>query len=114
MFPDGRRPHPKRLTVHLDNCSVQTSGASEVDLAEHSMIRLKHPPYSPELTLSDFYLFPTVKERRTDVEMVDEEDLLNRLKEVLNEIPRKGLDNVFGARINRLITVSGGDGGYIS
>jgi hypothetical protein len=26
MFPYGRSPHAKRLTVYLDNCSVHTSG----------------------------------------------------------------------------------------
>jgi hypothetical protein len=30
IFPNGRKPHAKRLTVHLDNCSIHTSGASEV------------------------------------------------------------------------------------
>jgi hypothetical protein len=114
MFPDGGRPHAKRLTVHSDNYSVHTSGASEVYVAEHNMIRLTRPPYSPDLAPSDFYLFPTVKERLKDIEIVDEEDLFNRLKEILNEIPRKELDTVFGAWINRLLTVSGGDGGSIS
>jgi hypothetical protein len=114
MFPDRRRPHAKRLIVHLDNCSVHTSGASEVCLAEHSMIRLKHPPYWAGLAPSDFYLFPTVKERLKDIEMVDEDDLFNRLKEILNEIPWKELDKVFGAWINRLMRVSGGDRGSIS
>jgi hypothetical protein len=114
MFPDGRRRYAKRLTIHLDNCSVHTSGASEAYLTEHSMIRLKHPPYSPDLAPSDFYLFPTVKEQLKDIEMIDEEDLFNRLKEILNEIPRKELDRVSGAWINRLMTVSGGDGGETS
>jgi hypothetical protein len=49
IFPDGRRPHAKRLTVHMDKCSVHTSGASELYLAEHSMIGLKRPPYSPDV-----------------------------------------------------------------
>jgi hypothetical protein len=53
-----------------------------------------------------------VKERLTDIETVDEEDLFNRSKEILNEIPWKELDKVFGAWINWLMTVSGGDGGY--
>jgi hypothetical protein len=78
------------------------------------MIRLKHPLSSPDLAPSDFYLFPTLKERLKDLEMVDEEDLFNRLKEILNKIRHKELDKVFGTWINRLITASGGDGGYIS
>jgi hypothetical protein len=75
IFSNGRKPHAKRLTVHLDNCSIHTSGASEAFMAEQNMIRLKHPLYPPDLALSDFYLFPTIKERLTDIQMVDEEDL---------------------------------------
>jgi hypothetical protein len=87
---------------------------SEVYLAEYSMIPLKHLPSSPDLAPTDFSLSPTVKERLKDIEMVDEEDLFNRLKEILDEIPQKELNKVFGAWINRLMTASGGDGGYIS
>jgi hypothetical protein len=94
MFPDGRTPHAKRLTVHWDNCSVHINAASQVCLAEHSMIGLKHLPYSRDLAPSDFYLFSTLKERLKDIEVVDEEDLLNRLKEILNESPRKKLGKV--------------------
>jgi hypothetical protein len=114
LFPDGRRLHAKRLMVHLDNCSVHTSGASEVYLAGHRMIRLKHLAYWPDLAPNDFDLLPTVKERLKDIGVVDEEDLFNRLKEILNEIPRKELDIVFGAWSNQLMTVGGSDGGYIS
>jgi hypothetical protein len=114
MFLDGRRAHANGRSVYLDNCSVHTSGASHVYLAEHSMIRLKHPPYWPNLALSDFWSFPTVTERLKHMEMVEEEDLFNRLKDILNEIPRKELDKVLGAWINRPMTGSGGNGGYIS
>jgi hypothetical protein len=38
IFPNGRKPHAKRLTVHLDNRSIHTCGGSEVFLAEHNMI----------------------------------------------------------------------------
>jgi hypothetical protein len=95
----------------LDNCSVHTSGASEVHLAEHSLIWLKHRPSSPDPAPSDFYRFRTGKERLKDIEMVDEEDFFNRLEEISNEIPRKEFNTVFRAWINRLMTASWGDGG---
>jgi hypothetical protein len=75
LEPLERRLHAKRLTVHLDNCSIHTSGANEVFMAEDNMIRFKHPPHSPDLAPSDFYLFPTIKERLTDIQMADEKDL---------------------------------------
>jgi hypothetical protein len=78
------------------------------------MVRLKHHPYSPDLAPSDFYLFPTITEKLTDIRMVDEGDLFERLHELLKAIPRKELDKVFGIWINRLMIVSQSDGADIS
>jgi hypothetical protein len=114
IFPNGRKPHTRRLTVHLDNCSIRTSGTSEVFMTEHHMIRLKHPPDSPELAPSDFYLFPTIKERLNDIQMIDEEDLFYRLRELLNEIPVRELRKVFDTWIKHLAAVTREDGNYIS
>jgi hypothetical protein len=72
------------------------------------MIRLKQPPYSPDLAPSDFYLFPTIKERLTDVQMVDEEDLFYQLRELLNDIPVRELRKVFDTGIKRLMAVTRG------
>jgi hypothetical protein len=55
-------------------------------------MRLRHRPYSPDWALSDFYLFPGVKEKLKNIRMVDEDDLFDRLQELLNEIPIKELD----------------------
>jgi hypothetical protein len=77
-------------------------------MTEHHMIRLKHPPYSLDLAPSDFYLFPTIKERLTDIRMVDEEDLFCRFRELLNEIPVRELRKVFDTRIKRLTDVTRG------
>jgi hypothetical protein len=77
-------------------------------MAEHNMIRLKHPPYSPDLTPCDFYLLPTIKERLTDTQMVGETDLFYRLRELLNEIPVRELRKVFDTWIKRLTAVTRG------
>jgi hypothetical protein len=50
------------------------------------MIRLQHPPDSLDLLPSDFYLFPTIKEKLKDIQMADEEDLFYRVQEILNSI----------------------------
>jgi hypothetical protein len=54
---------------------IHVSGASEVFMVEHNMIQLKHPPYSPDLAPGDFYMFPTIKEQLTDIQMVNDEDV---------------------------------------
>jgi hypothetical protein len=73
IFPQGRMPHQKRLMIHLDNCSIHTSRASTEWLEEHDMYRMPQPPYSPYLPSSDFYLFPTVKEKLKRTQAADEE-----------------------------------------
>jgi hypothetical protein len=78
VFPTGRNPHTKQLTIQLDNCSIHTSRTTEEYIREHNIIRLQHPLYSPDLAPSDFYLFPTIKEKLKDIQTVDEEDLFYR------------------------------------
>jgi hypothetical protein len=48
-FPNGRKPHSHRLRLHLDNCHVYRSKASENFFAENSIILVPHPLYSPDL-----------------------------------------------------------------
>jgi hypothetical protein len=38
IFPAGRRPQAKRLTLHLDNCSIYMAEATEVDINSHNVI----------------------------------------------------------------------------
>jgi hypothetical protein len=61
VFPDGRKPHSRRVSLHLDNCRVHRSKASENFFAENSIIRVLHSPYSPHLVPSDFWLFGHMK-----------------------------------------------------
>jgi histone-lysine N-methyltransferase SETMAR len=72
LFPEGRTAHAKRLIVHMDTCSIHTNGATEDYMKQNNMMRLRHPPYSPDLTLIGFYLFPSVKEKLKNIRIVDE------------------------------------------
>jgi hypothetical protein len=54
VFPHGRKPHSRRVSLHLDNCRVHRSKAFENFFAENYIIRVSHPLYSPDLTPSDF------------------------------------------------------------
>jgi transposase InsO family protein len=66
-------PHQKRFVIHLDNCSVHMSRASTEWLEEHGMRRMSSRPYSPDLAPSDFYLFPTIKEKLERIQVADED-----------------------------------------
>jgi histone-lysine N-methyltransferase SETMAR len=61
VFPDGRKSQSRRRNLHLDNCLVHHSKASKNFLADNSIIRVPHPPYSADLAPSDFWLFRHMK-----------------------------------------------------
>jgi hypothetical protein len=48
---------------------------------------MPHPHYSPDLASSDFYLFPTVKEKLEWIQLADEDQFFECLQEIL-----RGLD----------------------
>jgi hypothetical protein len=73
IFPQGRALHEKRHVIHLDNCSVHTSRASIEWVKEHNMRCMPQPLYSPDLAPTDFYLFPTVKEKLEQTRVADED-----------------------------------------
>ena len=44
-----------------DNAPVHTSCVAKAAVNKNGFVELSHPPYSPDLAPSDFYLFPNLK-----------------------------------------------------
>jgi hypothetical protein len=61
------------------------------------MRRMQQPPYSPDLASSDFYLFPTMKEKIERTQVADEDEFFESLQVILNDIDREKLNRVFQA-----------------
>jgi hypothetical protein len=76
------------------------------------MRRMPQPPYSPDLAPSDFYLFPTVKERLERIQPADEDQFFESLQEILNGLDHEELNAVFQAWVRRLQEGSEGNGDY--
>jgi hypothetical protein len=53
-FPSGRCRHAHRLHVHLANSRVHFSKISEHFFVENNLLHVPDPPYSPNITSSDF------------------------------------------------------------
>jgi transposase len=83
FIPENRAQHPKLLVVHIDNCSIHTSGATQPFMSEHQMSRMPQLSYSPDLAPSDFYLFRTVKDRLERIHTRNGDDLFKQLLEIL-------------------------------
>jgi hypothetical protein len=61
VFTRERSPHTRRLQLHLDNCRIHFSKATEQFITENHIGRVPHPLYNPNLAPSDFWLFGHVK-----------------------------------------------------
>ncbi|GBP83643.1 Mariner Mos1 transposase [Eumeta japonica] len=53
----------RRIILHQDNASCHTSAETTLFLECQKIELTGHPPYSPDLALNDFYLFPIVKNK---------------------------------------------------
>ena len=51
----------KKILFHDDNAPSHTSNIAQAKKHELGFKSLPHPPYSPDLTSSDYYLFPNLK-----------------------------------------------------
>jgi histone-lysine N-methyltransferase SETMAR len=64
-------------------------------LTKNSMTQLLHPPYSPDLTLCDFFLFPQMKKVLKGKRFADVEEVKKKMMEVLKGITLKEFHNCF-------------------
>jgi hypothetical protein len=74
---------------------------------------MPHPPYSPDLAHSDFYLFGTVKRRLEQVRITEPDEVFEELHSILGSIPGEELEAVFQTWLERIRAVSEGDWSYI-
>jgi hypothetical protein len=56
---------------------------------------IPHPPYLPDLTSSDFYLFATVKEKLEMIQLRQADQLFEGLQEILRGLNDNELNWIF-------------------
>jgi hypothetical protein len=59
--PQGRRSSGRRVMLHVDNAPIHCTGTIQDRMAVAELERIEHPPYNPDLTPYDFFLFGCVK-----------------------------------------------------
>ena len=69
-------------------------------LKEHGISKIAHPPYSPYLTPSDFWLFSYIKDRLDSHS--NERSLHNQITKIVKEIDRKEWLKMFDKWIGRM------------
>jgi histone-lysine N-methyltransferase SETMAR len=79
-------PDTKWYRLRLDNDRPHTSQDSVKYIDRHTLVRVPHSPYSPDLAPSDFFLFGHLKGRPAKCQGTTKEDLFRNVTEILNSI----------------------------
>jgi histone-lysine N-methyltransferase SETMAR len=81
--------------VHADNAPAHNSRMMQNFFEHNPLKRLPHPPYSPDISSSDFYRFGKGQEALIGHEIADEINLLEVVTENLTGTSTDGLQRVF-------------------
>ena len=80
------------LYLHLDNTRPHFADG---EIEKLGFRRMPHPPYSPDLAPSDFFLFGYLKNQLQGVKFGDEKELFGKVVDVLHSIPQTVLTRVY-------------------
>jgi len=96
-----------------DNAPVHTSQHSKAVFDTIGMRMLQHPPYSPDLAPSDFYLFRHLKKHLRGERFNNKDDLKAAVTNFLNEKPTDFFQKAFSELVVRWRKCVNAEGNYI-
>lgn len=88
------------LKFHHDNARPHVHSSVKSYLEKENFIIMDHPPYSPDLAPSDFWLFDYVKQRLDS--QPDVQSLSNAITEIISTIPKQEYLKTFEKWIERM------------
>ncbi|XP_011154625.2 histone-lysine N-methyltransferase SETMAR-like [Harpegnathos saltator] len=77
------------VVYHADNARPHTSLTTRQKLRELGWEVLMHPPYSPDLTPSDYHLFPSLQNSLNGVKLVSKEACKNHVAQFFDQKPQE-------------------------
>ena len=107
-----KRPGLQKKTIifHQDNARVHTSFLTMVKLNELKYELFEHPPYSPDLAPSDYYLFRNLKQFLRGKRFSSNEEAIAAVEQYFAELPenhyRDGI-KLLEDRWNKCVQVEG-------
>jgi hypothetical protein len=107
MRPKKRARH---TCLHLDNAPIDRA---DDDFDRLGITRLFHPPYSPDLTPCDFWLFGNLKTKLEGNIFTSAMELMAKINEILMDIPLHKFVSVFDEWKRRLIECIDTGGDYL-
>jgi len=99
--------------LHHDNAPAHTSHLVQQFLAKHSTAQLQQPPYSPDLALCDFYLFPRLTKVLKGHQFEATEDIKRNSMKTLLDIPNEEFAKCFQQRQTHWAKCVAAEGNYV-
>jgi histone-lysine N-methyltransferase SETMAR len=110
-----RRFHPGwTFSVHMDNSRCHNGRKATAEFERRILGRAEHPPYSPDLSPCDFWLFGFLKEKLKDRQLHGVQSLHQAITELWDAPTFEELQAVFLEWMNRLSWVIRHNGEYFT
>jgi transposase len=81
--------------LYQENAPTHNTLSVKQFLANKNIAVLEHPPYSPDLSPCDFYLFPEIKSVLKGTHFMSVENVKAKKAEILNSLTEHDLRNCF-------------------
>lgn len=103
-----------KIRLHMDNARPHNAKLSEEKMEELHIERLPHPPYSPDISPNDFFLYGYIKYKLKGRMFDSRESLIKAIEEIVQEIDENRWKSVYDEWIQRLQQVIKNNGEYLS
>jgi histone-lysine N-methyltransferase SETMAR len=90
----ARRKGPPSFSVHIDNSMCHNGAKITEKLEKKHIAPAPHPPYSPDLSPCDFWLFEITKQKMKERVSQSEEQILVAITESGNELTFEDIQRV--------------------
>jgi histone-lysine N-methyltransferase SETMAR len=112
LLPLRPQAYGRQLLLHADNARAHIARKCQAFYTENRLRPAVHPPYSPDLAPSDFFLFGHLKYLLQGAIFASCDQLFAASHEIVAGIPQETLQGVFQHWMERLEWVSQNNGEY--
>jgi hypothetical protein len=98
--------------LHLDDSMCLNGYKISEKFPKGSIERAPHPPYSPDISPCDFWLFAILEHKMKDREFQSQQAILSSLAKMWNDLSFADVQSVFQEWMERLTWVIGNNGEY--
>ena len=102
-----------KVRIHMDNAKPHNAKRTLEKLDELHFERLPQPPYSPDVSPNDFFLYGYIKEKLKGSHFTSREDLISAIVDIIQKIDKSVWISVYKEWMRRLQLVIDNNGDYV-